>query len=68
MGAMIHIDRRKPPPAGFAETFVRWGWRGVETAFGARTECNKRWVAQCGEAELLASRRAYRANLRQLKA
>jgi hypothetical protein len=60
-------SRRKPAPTGFAETFVRWGWRGVETAFGARTPCNRRWIGECGGEELLATRRAYRARLRELR-
>ena len=51
--------RLKPPPEGFEETFIRWGWRGVETAHGARTTCNKRWVSQFGP-DLLARRQAYR--------
>jgi hypothetical protein len=59
--------RQKPPPPGFAETFVRWGWRGVETVFGARTSCNKRWLAQCGGCSLIAERREYRQRLRAMR-
>ena len=60
-------SRQKPPPPGFAEVFIRWGWRGIETAFGSRTECNKRWVAQCGGDELKAQRRAYQVRLMEVK-
>lgn len=59
--------RQKPPPPGFAEMFVRWGWRGVETAFGSRTACNKRWIAECGGTDLLNQRREYRERLRQVR-
>lgn len=61
-------NRRKPVPPGFAEMFIRWGWRGVETAFGSRTECNKRWIEECGGEELVSQRRAYRERLRRMKA
>jgi hypothetical protein len=64
---MKQSNRRKPPPTGFAETFIRWGWRGVETAFGARTPCNRRWISECGGDDLIASRRAYREQLRTLR-
>jgi hypothetical protein len=60
----LTTSRQKPPPPGFPETFVRWGWRGVETVFGARTSCNKRWVNECGGGELIAERREYRQRLR----
>lgn len=59
--------RRKPAPAGFAEVFIRWGWRGVETTYGAHTRCNKRWVAECGGDALKARRRWYEARLREVK-
>ena len=62
-----YSHRRKPPPAGFAETFVRWGWRGIETVFGSRTGCNKRWIAECGGEQLLSERRQYRRHLRQVR-
>lgn len=61
-------SRQKSAPDGFAETFVRWGWRGVETVFGARTSCNKRWVQECGGCELISERRDYRQRLRQVRA
>lgn len=60
--------RQKPAPDGFAESFVRHGWRGVETIYGSRTSCNKRWVQDCGGCSLIAERRAYRQRLRQLRA
>lgn len=60
-------NRRKPAPPGFAETFIRWGWRGVETVFGSRTGCNKRWVQECGGCLLVAERRLYRQRLRQVR-
>lgn len=59
--------RRKPVPPGFAETFVRWGWRGVETVFGSRTGCNKRWLIESGGCMLIAERRLYRQRLRQVR-
>lgn len=64
---MTATTRQKPPPPGFAETFVRWGWRGVETTFGARTSCNKRWLHECGGCALIAERREYRQRLRQVR-
>lgn len=67
MTTTIQITRRKAAPAGFAETFVRWGWRGVETAFGARTGCNKRWVQECGGPDLKQQRREYRRMVRELR-
>jgi hypothetical protein len=66
MNALAH-SRQKPPPPGFAETFVRWGWRGVETVFGSRTACNKRWIRECGGCELIERRREYRQRLRQVR-
>ena len=63
----VATSRRKPPPPGFAETFVRWGWRGIETVFGARTSCNKRWVDECGGAALVIERRDYRRRLREVR-
>lgn len=64
---MTAAARRKPPPAGFAEIFVRFGWRGVETVFGSRTECNKRWICQCGGVALVGERRRYRERLRTMR-
>ncbi len=58
---------RKPVPDGFAETFVRFGWRGVETFYGARTAVNRRWIEEAGGPELIAQRQQYRANLRALR-
>lgn len=63
----VRNHRLKPAPPGFAEVFIRWGWRGVETVFGSRTECNKRWLAQCGGDSLVQQRRAYMVRLRQVK-
>lgn len=60
------FTRRKPPPPGFAETFIRWGWRGVETVFGARTSCNKRWVQELGGCNLIQRRLEYRMKLREV--
>ena len=54
--------RLKPPPPGFAEIYIRWGWRGVETFFGSRTACNKRWIEQHGP-ELKQARQTYRQAL-----
>lgn len=67
-GGTAMETRRKPPPEGFAEMFIRWGWRGIETAYGARTSCNKRWVGECGGVQLLAERRQYRQRLREVRA
>jgi hypothetical protein len=60
-------QRRKPCPDGFAETFIVAGWRGVEAAFGARTDCNKRWIAECGGDALKAARSRYRRELEALR-
>lgn len=60
-------SRSKPPPPGFAEVFIRFGWRGVETCFGSRTNCNKRWVAECGGVALIQRRREYRSRLREIR-
>ena len=57
----------KAPPPAFAETFVRHGWRGVEAAFGSRTSCNVRWIAQCGGDALKQARLAYRLRLAAIK-
>lgn len=59
---------RKACPPAFAETFVRWGWRGVERAFGARNDINKRWVSYCGGEELKRARLEYLARLKALRA
>ncbi|MBB3928837.1 hypothetical protein GGR43_004582 [Sphingobium jiangsuense] len=56
--------QRKPCPPGFAEVFIVGGWRGVETVFGSRTSCNKRWVEECGGSDLKAQRQAYLAGRR----
>ena len=50
---MNESRRRKPPPAGFAETFIRWGWRGVETGPGKweqPTPLYSSWCAFAAEA------------------
>lgn len=57
--------QQKPIPDGFAETFIRFGWRGVEAFYGSRTSCNKRWIAELGPGLLLARAR-YRAALRRM--
>lgn len=57
----------KPMPDGFVETFIRFGWRGVELFFGSRTSCNKRWVEQAGGADLIERRRQYRERVRHLR-
>lgn len=59
--------RRKPAPPAFAEIFIRTGWRGVEAAYGARTDCNKRWLAECGGEDLVRRRRDYRIRLREVR-
>jgi len=47
---------------------VRWGWRGVERAFGARTDINKRWLNHCGGEELRQARLRYLAQMSALRA
>lgn len=54
----------KPSPPGFTESFIRWGWRGVETIYGGNTIRNVRWVEECGGEALKERRRAYQQNLR----
>jgi hypothetical protein len=61
-------QRIKPPPPAFAETFVRHGWRGIETAFGARNQVHRRWIDECGGDALFAARQEYRRNLSRLRA
>lgn len=63
----VTIGRRKAAPPGFAEVFIRWGWRGVETAYGAHTRCNKRWVQECGGCTLLTARKTYRQRIREVR-
>jgi hypothetical protein len=65
-GPRPHLHKACPP--AFAETFVRWGWRGVERAFGARTDINKRWLTHCGGEELQQARLRYLARLKTLRA
>ncbi len=60
-------QKLKPAPPGFAEVFIRWGWRGVETVYGSRTECNKRWLSECGGAAVVQQRQAYMARLGEVK-
>lgn len=59
--------QRKAVPDGFAETFIRFGWRGIETFFGARTTSNQRWIEELGGDALKAERRAYRRQLRAVR-
>lgn len=47
---------------------MRWGWRGVERAFGARTDINKRWLNHCGGEELQQARLRYLGRLKTLRA
>ena|GEM_PF-2124736 len=47
---------------------MRWGWRGVERAFGARTDINKRWLTHCGGEELQQARLRYLGRLKGLRA
>lgn len=61
-------QRMKPPPPAFAETFIRHGWRGLETAFGARNVVHRRWIDDCGGQALIAARQAYRRSLSALRA
>jgi hypothetical protein len=58
----------KPCPPDFAEVFIRHGWRGIESAFGARREVEKRWLGECGHDELKQARRAYRVRLAAMRA
>ncbi len=47
---------------------MRWGWRGVERAFGARTDINKRWLNHCGGEKLQQARLRYLGRLKTLRA
>lgn len=58
----------KPCPPAFKETFIRFGWRGIETAFGARNGVNLRWIEQSGGDALRKARLTYLARLRTLRA
>jgi hypothetical protein len=59
---------RKPVPEGFSETFIRFGWRGIETFYGARTSVNRRWIDEAGGPSLMEARRRYRDALRAVRA
>ena len=39
--------------------FIEEGWRGVEMEFGSRTDCNKRWVEECGGDQLKRERKEF---------
>jgi hypothetical protein len=58
---------RKPIPDGFVETFIRFGWRGIETFYGARTSVNRRWINEAGAQQLQEQRKAYRERLRSVR-
>lgn len=58
----------KPAPPAFPETFIRHGWRGIETAFGARNIVHRRWIEDCGGEDLFSARLAYRRNVARLRA
>jgi hypothetical protein len=45
-------------PPGFAEHFIRDGWRGVERVYGASTPLLLRWFEESGGPELEARRKA----------
>jgi hypothetical protein len=57
----------RPCPPTFADVFIRGGWRAVESAFGAHTTCNRRWLAECGGDELLRRRRTHVVQVRKLR-
>lgn len=38
------IRRIPRPPPEFAEEFARGGWERVELLYGARTDCNRKWI------------------------
>lgn len=52
----INADR----PRDFEVVFVRFGWRGIEHIFGARTSVNKRWIEQSGRDRLRTLRMRFR--------
>lgn len=58
----------KPCPPAFRETFIRFGWRGIEAAFGARNGVNLRWIEQSGGEELRQERKRYLGCLKTLRA
>lgn len=51
---------RKPCPPDFAEVFIRWGWGGIQAAFGSRQEVVNRWFKESGGEALKAARQQYR--------
>lgn len=55
MSTLFHPDC--PPDFGFV--FVKYGWRGVEHFFGARTPVNVRWLNECGRDRIKPLRRRY---------
>jgi hypothetical protein len=48
----------RPCPPDFRETYIKEGW-ACEYVYGARSEVIRRWIDECGGAELVAARREY---------
>ena len=56
---MMQTKPFEPAPERLPFVFVKFGWRGVERYFGARSERNLRWLNECGRERLDALRRRY---------
>lgn len=53
-----------PVPQGFADRFIRDGWRGIERCYGASTPVMMKWIAMSGGEALHQKRRDYLASHR----
>ena len=56
---MIQTKPFEPAPQRFPDVFVKFGWRGVERYFGARSDRNLRWLKECGQDRLIGLRQRY---------
>lgn len=55
----VPLRRIPPVPIGFADVFVRDGWRGIEHCFGARTDLLLKWIEMSGGETLHQRRREH---------
>lgn len=47
---------RRPCPPDFREMFIELGWDEIEWHYCTNWRCIRRWVEECGRAELKAAR------------
>lgn len=55
----------RPCPAGFADTFIKVGWAGIEAEVHAHARSIRRWIALCGGDALTTARAKYVREQRQ---